>query len=598
VLSSGFTLVSGSLTVQCTSASLLQWQPPVVAESSFGSPIIVPLSPLRVQWQLGSVPLPSFAVQAASAAPPLSQPPTYWLRFRWSYQSDTNSSNSGGTGAPVILSSAVGPSLSVDPTLLRAGVSYVFTLRVTDADPSHVHPLTGAAPTSQMNFSLTVTEPPRMQVQATQNSDPCAGSTLCLNGGTCQYEELDGDGSSAAAGGSVSYSLWCRCPSSPHSFFGPVCSFAVLSCPSCVSPFIGGATVRLYGIGLDSLFRISIAQRQTEFTPATFVNASTTDSEQKEMWHKFGQTYPNLQVLTLFTPALVQQNSSAAANEQSTSRRMPELFSHLSADAAPGTDLSSPRRALLAASTDSAAMTNPPSSYQLLTLDSALLSSSGGLSSSLTSSFVQVNYTRLLLYTSSSCGVGVWKEDGLGGCLSCPTGGLCPGGGRVWPLLGYWSYSEWTTPVRCAVEEACPGVDGEVAATTAQTNANGNDADPFTDTQRCAAAYTGARCADCNEGFYQLQSRCYFCGSSVDQSASIALTIIVALAVMALLATAAATLSAKKLARAVQLFTNLQAVAIVGVSGAKHSPFFDEELTAVFTYLNFSQSTQTITQAQ
>jgi CMP-N-acetylneuraminic acid synthetase len=76
----------------------------------------------------------------------------------------------------------------------------------------------------------------------------------------------------------------------------------------------------------------------------------------------------------------------------------------------------------------------------------------------------------------------------------------------------------------------------------------------------------------------------------VDQSASIALTIIVALAVMSLLATAAATLSAKKLARAVQLFTNLQAVAIVGVSGAKHSPFFDEELTAVFTYLNFSQS--------
>jgi hypothetical protein len=133
-------------------------------------------------------------------------------------------------------------------------------------------------------------------------------------------------------------------------------------------------------------------------------------------------------------------------------------------------------------------------------------------------------------------------------------------------------------------------VDGDIAATTAQTNANGGEAEPFTDTQRCASAYTGARCSDCNEGYYQLQSRCYFCGSSVDQSASIALTIIVALGVMALMAAAVATLDAKKLSLAVQTFTNLQAVAIVGVSGAKHSPFFDEELTAIFTYLNFSQS--------
>jgi hypothetical protein len=141
-------------------------------------------------------------------------------------------------------------------------------------------------------------------------------------------EEL-GDGGSSAAGDSVSYSLWCRCPSSPFSFFGPVCSFAVLSCPSCVSPFIGGATLRLYGIGLDSLFRISVAQRTAEFTSATFVNASSADGEQKDMWNKFGQTYPNLQVLTLFTPALVQRNSAAAADEQSTSRRMPTLSASL-----------------------------------------------------------------------------------------------------------------------------------------------------------------------------------------------------------------------------------------------------------------------------
>jgi uncharacterized protein (DUF983 family) len=248
----------------------------------------------------------------------------------------------------------------------------------------------------------------------------------------------------------------------------------------------------------------------------------------------------------------------------------------------------SARRSLLGEAVDPDATMNPPSSYQLLTLDSALLSS-GGRPSSIASSFVQVNYTRMLLYTSSSCGEGVWKEDGLGDCLSCPTGGVCPGGGRVWPQPGYWSYSEWTAPVRCTVEEACPGVDQEATASTAQ-NAAAGEADLFTDTQRCADAYTGARCADCNEGYYQLQSRCYFCGSSVDQSTSIALTAIVGLAVMALMATAAATLSANRLAHVVLTFTNLQAVAVVGVSGAKHSPFFGEELTALFTYLNFSQS--------
>jgi hypothetical protein len=333
----------------------------------------------------------------------------------------------------------------------------------------------------------------------------------------------------------------------------------------------------LYGVGLDSLFRISIAQRRAEFTSATLVNASTADSEQKDMWNKFGQTYPNLQMLTLVTPALIQRNRSVTASVQPADSVTHDLFGSAST-----------RRSLLGAAVDpDALLTNPPSAYQILTLDSALLSS-GGRPSSIAPSFVQVNYSRLLLYTSSSCGESVWKEDGLGDCLSCPSGGLCPGGGRVWPQPGYWSYSEWTAPVRCAVEEACPGVDQEAAASTAQ-NAAAGEADLFTDTQRCADAYTGARCADCNEGYYQLQSRCYFCGSSVDQSASIALTIIVALGVMSLLATAAATLSANRLAHVVLTFTNLQAVAIVGVSGAKYSPFFGEELSALFTYLNFSQ---------
>jgi hypothetical protein len=481
-----------------------------------------------------------------SAAPPLTEPTDHWLRFRWSYQSQAELSSGG---SPTVLPSATSPLLSVDPTLLRAGESYVFLLRVTDADPTHVHPLTGVAPASQLNFSVLVTEPPRQEVQTTEHTNPCAGSTLCHNGGACLYEEVVGDGGGVGA----TYSLSCQCPSSPYAFFGAQCSFTVLSCPSCVSPFVGGASLRLYGVGLDSLFRISVAQRPALFEPAIRLNATTLDSEQKQMWNKFGLSYPDMQSMTLITPALVQRQSNATVDP----------FLHPFARGG---------RRLFDSSAGSDVLTNPPSAYQMLTLESVFLAGGGG-----SSSFVQVNYSRLLLYSSSSCGVDVWKEDGLGGCLPCPPGGVCMGGGRVWPLFGYWSYSEWTAPVRCAVEEACPGVDAD---------ANGMDSDAFMNTQR----YSGARCADCAEGYYQLQSRCYFCGSSVDQSASIALTVIVGFAVMCLMAAAAATLPAKQLARAVQLFTNLQAVALVGVAGAKHSPFFGEELNSLFTYVNSSQS--------
>jgi hypothetical protein len=437
-LADGFALLSGSLSVDCSAASVLQWQPPVTRDAAVGPPLVIPISARTLHWQQGSLPSPSFVIQAASAVPPLTGPADFWLRFRWSYQSQTEYTS--GVAAAV-LSTAVSSSLSVDPTLLRAGLSYFFFLRVTDADPSHAHSVSGALPMSQMNFTLTVTEALRTEVQSPQNVNPCADSTLCLNGGTCQYEEISGGVGGTGSSGSGStgsiapstYSLWCRCPSTPYSFFGSVCSFALLSCPSCVSPFIGGASVRLYGVGLDSLFRISVAQRKAEFTPATIVDPSTDDREQKEMWNKFGLIYPNLQVLTLITPALVQRNSSVSpADEQTATRTTLQSFARLSSvNTAAASDLSPsatfvsspPRRLLLDSSAgDSSAptvLTNPPSSYQLLTLDSALLSAGAPSSSS---SFVQVNYTRLLLYTSSSCGVGVWKEDGLGGCFACPAG--------------------------------------------------------------------------------------------------------------------------------------------------------------------------------
>jgi hypothetical protein len=281
------------------------------------------------------------------------------------------------------------------------------------------------------------------------------------------------------------------------------------------------------------------------------------------MWQRWGAAYPQLQSFTLITPALVNVTNVSSSPQANVLSRLTRA---LLEDGGAGPDV----------------QVNPPSAYKQLTLDSVLLV--GGADASTSSSFLQVNYSSLLFYSSSSCGAGVWKEDGAGDCLPCPTGGVCPGGGRVWPLPGYWSWNEWQAPVACARVEACPGYSAESAL-------SGGDTDSaYTDTQQCTEAYTGARCADCSPGYYQLNGQCFFCGSDVDQSATIVLTVLVGLGAMAALAVAAASLNALQLSRVIHVFVLLQGVAMVGVKGAASSPFFGQELSALFTYLNFSTS--------
>jgi len=113
-----------------------------------------------------------------------------------------------------------------------------------------------------------------------------------------------------------------------------------------------------------------------------------------------------------------------------------------------------------------------------------------------------------------------------------------------------------------------------------------DDARGGTDTQQCAAAYTGPQCVQCSAGHYQLQGQCYFCGASTDQSRDIALTVAVAAGAMCLLAVAAAFLSAAELSHLIQAFVTLQSVAMVGVEGSRSIPFARRELAATFTYLN------------
>jgi len=138
--------------------------------------------------------------------------------------------------------------------------------------------------------------------------------------------------------------------------------------------------------------------------------------------------------------------------------------------------------------------------------------------------------------------------------------------------------SEFDSPVACRVAAACVGVDPAAPKT--------DDGRGATDTQQCAAAYTGPQCVSCAAGHYQLQGQCYFCGASTDQRRDIALTVVVAASAMCLLAVAAAFLSAASLSQLIQAFVTLQSVAMVGVEGSRSIPFARREIAAAFTYLN------------
>jgi uncharacterized membrane protein YgcG len=321
---------------------------------------------------------------------------------------------------------------------------------------------------------------------------------------------------------------------------------AVLACPGCVSRYVGGQFVSLYGVGLDSLQTIAVAGRLTSFELSTGLDV--TDAEVAAVLASIGQQYATrLQAVRFLSPALVTVNSSAngTASLSLTSRRLLE---------------------------------NPRSAYQTLTLRSSYARGDGS------DQPLELNYTRLLYYSSSTClSAGEWKEDGLGGCLLCPTGGFCPGGGRVWPQAGYWSWNEFQAPMACAIPEACPGVD---AASGGSHNADNAAGAGFT--QQCSADYSGPTCAQCSAGAYRLNGRCYQCTeSSTDQNAILSLTIIVGLSLMGGLSLAVAFLPAMRLAEVIQLLLIVQGLAMVGVEAAKDLPLFKQEVSAVFSYLNF-----------
>ena len=110
--------------------------------------------------------------------------------------------------------------------------------------------------------------------------------------------------------------------------------------------------------------------------------------------------------------------------------------------------------------------------------------------------------------SASSCAFG-----GGGSCVSCPEGGMCPGGFRIWPFPGYWTPAEGSGEViQCAPPAAqrCPGL-------ASQANAY------------CGSLYDPAspRCSLCLPGHYEKDGSCTRCpqGASLVVEWNLVLTI-------------------------------------------------------------------------
>ena len=172
-----------------------------------------------------------------------------------------------------------------------------------------------------------------------------------------------------------------------------------------------------------------------------------------------------------------------------------------------------------------------------------------------------------LYSTPVPCTTG-WLIDG--DCAPCPTGGYCPGGGRVWPLPGYWSYSETTLPVACGLAQSCPG-----ALSSPQLATDGSR-----ETCVCAAGYTGTFCALCAADYYALEQRCLSCGLEDTEKMELGILVIIAVALFVAMACCVATLSATGLSMAVAAILLVQHFSVVGKLAGQQVP---EDLTWLVT---------------
>jgi hypothetical protein len=103
-----------------------------------------------------------------------------------------------------------------------------------------------------------------------------------------------------------------------------------------------------------------------------------------------------------------------------------------------------------------------------------------------------VSAANILFYAEDCIRAGLfWTGTG---CAECPAGAECPGGGRIWPLAGWWNAGEMTGGVtRCQDPAAERCLGGQ--------------------TSPCGTGYGSAYCGRCATGYYDLQGSCQVCAS-------------------------------------------------------------------------------------
>lgn len=167
----------------------------------------------------------------------------------------------------------------------------------------------------------------------------------------------------------------------------------------------------------------------------------------------------------------------------------------------------------------------------------------------------------------------VLQADGR--CVPCPVGAFCPGGVRMWPLIGFWSFDEFTAPGACALNEACPGAIGQLAdypARTAQPDQLAESLAGSRDTRRCAdlLGYDGAFCSTCLKGFYNDQGVCQSCSThAASRDGQLSALLVVAAVLLLLVLLGVATQTPKHLTVCVSAIIVLQQFVYVGRVAAR-----------------------------
>ena len=182
-----------------------------------------------------------------------------------------------------------------------------------------------------------------------------------------------------------------------------------------------------------------------------------------------------------------------------------------------------------------------------------------------------------MYYTPVECDTGLIV--GLY-CTPCPTGGYCPGGGRVWPLPGYWSFGETSPPVQCALPQACPG-----ALSAATVQSDGSRA-----TAVCAAGYVGDYCTVCAADYYADGQRCLSCGLQSDEIVELVILLAIFVALFLSLAVAVAVASTNNLSTAVSAVLLVQHLSVVGKLAGQQVPSSLTWLTQMFSILSMVSS--------